>query len=126
MSADNFVGVRPNKDGTYSVFEYGSMSVYEEDCMYLSDKEGTIKIGREQAILHAHDIVNAMYICEYGVIEMPPVPDSPCRRCFVCIHERKIIAPDITLCTECNDPISDSETRVLTREGIFHSRCGRR
>jgi hypothetical protein len=41
MSADNFVGVRPNKDGTYSIFEYGNMSIFEEDCMYLAGQLGT-------------------------------------------------------------------------------------
>ena len=92
MSADNFVGVRPNKDGTYSVFEYGNMSMYSEDCMYLADQTGEISPSRETALVKAHDLVKEMYICEYGVVEMSSTRDNPCGRCFVCIHDRGAVS----------------------------------
>jgi hypothetical protein len=140
MSADNFVGVRPNKDGSYSIFEYGSMSVYGEDCMYLSDETGIIVHplaggndgpvnNRMVALTWAHDIVNRMDICEYGVVEMSPVPDEPCGRCYVCVNCRHIVADDIERCDKCHDPIVEgdwlttqydpTEKKVLT----VHTRC---
>jgi len=69
MSADNFVGIRPNKDGTYSIFEYGCMSILDEDCMYLADKQGIMVNARDSALVRAHDIVTRMDICEYGVVD---------------------------------------------------------
>jgi hypothetical protein len=89
MSADNFVGVRPNKDGTYSIFEYGNMSMFEEDCMYLADKTEVVMPDRATALVFAHDLVKGMYVCEYGVIEMKPVPEEPCGQCYICTHERQ-------------------------------------
>lgn len=124
MSADNFVGVRPRKDGGYDIFEYGCMSVYGEDCMYLKDGNPTLLAEtRESALVQAHDMVNEMDICEYGVIEMRPVPDVPCGHCWVCINQRGIVAENIERCWKCNEPFSDSDWRVMTSEGTFHSRC---
>jgi hypothetical protein len=123
MSADNFVGVRPNADGTYSIFEYGNMSVYGEDCMYLSKEEGTTVDNREQALVKAHDLVNDMYVCEYGVVEMRPIREKPCGRCYVCVHERGIVSDTLTKCSKCGEPISEGEWQTLTSEGVFHSRC---
>jgi hypothetical protein len=80
MSADNFVGVRPNKDGTYSIFEYGNMSMFEEDCMYLADKTEAVMPDRAAALVFAHDLVKGMYVCEYG---------EPCGQCYICTHERQ-------------------------------------
>ncbi len=123
MSADNFVGVRPNADGTYSIFEYGNMSVYGEDCMYLSTERGQTTVGREKALVRAHDLVNEMDICEYGVVEMDAVRDKPCGRCYMCVHERRIVAEDLAKCTGCGEPISEGEWQTLTSEGTYHRRC---
>lgn len=117
MSADNFVGVRQNKDGTYSVFKYGCMSVLDEDCMYLASEIGEIVPSREAALVRAHDLVRDMYICEYGVIELDPVPDKPCGRCYVCINDRQVVADDIDKCDGCHEPISSSEWRIHTKGG---------
>lgn len=127
MSADNFVGVRPNADGTYSIFEYGNMSVYEEDCMYLSESKGnTFVESREKALVVAHDLVNEMDICEYGVVEMGRVRDKPCGRCFVCVNKRGIVAAELQRCSKCKEPISDSEWQVLNSTGTYHRGCERR
>ena len=123
MSADNFVGVRPNKDGTYSIFEYGNMSVYGEDCMYLSTEMGIIAPTREHAIMQAHDIVNEMYVCEYGVVEMPPVPDKLCGGCCYCVYERCEPSADLPKCDKCNKVISNTEWQVMTQGKHYHNRC---
>lgn len=86
MSADNFVGVRPNKDEFYSVFEYGNMSMFEEDCMYLAKEIGVVKSNRSEALVFAHDLVKKMDICEYGVVEMNPARKEPCGVCYTCTH----------------------------------------
>jgi hypothetical protein len=124
VSADNFVGVRPNADGTYSIFEYGNMSVYGEDCMYLSESKGdTFVESREKALVVAHDLVNEMDVCEYGVIEMGHVRDKPCGRCFVCVHERNIVSEDLQKCSGCDKPISEGEWQVSNSTGTYHTRC---
>lgn len=124
MSADNFVGVRPREDGGYDIFEYGCMSAYEEDCMYLKDANPTVLAEtREKALVEAHDIVNEMMICEYGVVEMRPVPKDFCGHCYVCINVRGIVAENIERCTACDKPFSNSDWRTITSEGTFHSRC---
>jgi len=123
MSADNFVGVRPNADGTYSIFEYGCMSILGEDCMYLSTERGQTTVGREKALVKAHDLVNEMDICEYGVVEMDAVRTKPCGRCFVCVHERGIVAEDLQKCSVCDKPISEGEWMSITSEGTYHHRC---
>lgn len=130
MSADNFVGVRPNPDElTYSIFGYGCMSILDEDCMYLATERGeeiaalTMAEARATALVKAHDIVKEMDICEYGVVELPPISDEPCGRCYVCVHDRKIVADDVQRCTKCNEPISTSEWMTMTSEGTFHSSC---
>lgn len=134
MSADNFVGVRPQKvdgqlTGKYEIFEYGNMSVFGEDCMYYKDEKPSHIVAtanadtRYMALGKAHDIVNEMDICEYGVVEMPPIPDEPCGRCFVCIHERKIVADDVQRCDKCNEPIAQGDWCVGTAEGVFHTHC---
>lgn len=125
MSADNFVGVRPNEDGTYSIFEYGCASVDGEDCMYLAGEMGIVVPNRETALVRAHDIVNDMYVCEYGVVEMSRVPDEPCGRCYVCINERHIVHDDVQRCDKCHLPIAQGEWMTLNQEGTFHSRCER-
>jgi hypothetical protein len=123
MSADNFVGVRPNKDGMYSVFGYGCMSILDEDCLYLSGEQGEVVDARDKALLRAHELVREQYICEYGVVEMSPVPDEPCGRCYMCINQRKVIAGDVARCDGCHHPISTSEWTVMTSAGTFHSCC---
>lgn len=129
MSADNFVGVRPNEDGTYSIFEYGNMSCFDEDCMYLKEAKPTkVLFSRGSALVAAHDLVKDMYVCEYGVVEMPPVPKEFCGRCYVCVNVRNTIAPDLECCTLCGKPFHSSEWRVSTQVGTFHTSCepGRR
>jgi Zn finger protein HypA/HybF involved in hydrogenase expression len=123
MSADNFVGVRPNDDDTYSVFEYGNMSVYGEDCMYLNDQVGEVKSSRQEALMYAHDLVNEMDICEYGVIEMNKKAKEPCGRCWVCVHERHIVATDLPKCDGCGEAISHGEWMVMVHTGTYHNRC---
>lgn len=123
MSADNFVGVRPNKDGTYSIFEYGCMSILDEDCLYLANEDGKRVESREVALSLAHIAVREMSICEYGVIEMSPVPDEPCGRCYMCINQRNVIAGDVARCDGCKLPISTSEWTVMTSAGTFHTLC---
>lgn len=101
MSADNFVGVRPQKvngelTGKYEIFEYGNMSMLDEDCMYLTNTspDHVVSTGnsdcRAFALVKAHDIVKELVFCEYGVVELDPIPDKPCGRCYVCVHERRI------------------------------------
>lgn len=139
MSADNFVGVRPNpNEFTYSIFEYGNMSAYDEDCMYLANQRGeeiseiTMATARATALVRAHDIVNEMDICEYGVVEMPPVPNEPCGRCYVCVNNRSIVTSDIQKCDRCNKPISSSDwmtsyyDHVSKKTITIHSSCERR
>lgn len=134
MSADNFVGVRPEKDGTYSIFEYGCMSILDEDCMYLKDAKPTKIIlptagigsgavnARALALVEAHDLANKMMICEYGVIELQPVPKKFCGKCWVCVHERKIVDPSVPKCDSCLEPIA-GEWMVMTNGGTYHNRC---
>lgn len=123
MSADNFVGVRPNKNGTWSVFEYGNASVDEEDCMYLSDQLGVVVDSREKALVIAHDLVNEMYVCEYGVVEMSPIPDEPCGRCYICIHDRNIVDPTVERCDGCGEPFHQSQSMTGVSGKWYHNRC---
>lgn len=123
MSADNFVGVRPNNDGTYDVFEYGCMSILDEDCMYLKDAVGRPFSTREKALVEAHDVVKRMDICEYGVIELEPTPPQPCGRCYVCINERKVVDDNVQRCTACKEPIAAGEWMVMKDNGTYHNRC---
>lgn len=129
MSADNFVGVRHNKDNTYSILEYGCMSILDEDCQYLSEDGDKVQphhpltvLSREHALVKAHDIVNKMDICEYGVIEVTPT-EVPCGTCYVCVHVRGIVADTVVKCTECEQPISTSEWQTHTNGGVFNTRC---
>ena len=133
MSADNFVGIRPNEDGTYSIFEYGCMSIYGEDCMYLQNEEPTKTAStREAALVAAHDLVNEMYICEYGVIEMPVPRKEPCGRCFVCVHERHVVSNTLEKCSVCKKPIPDGTWTTSKWDNekqevvTIHSSCERR
>jgi hypothetical protein len=124
VSADNFVGVRPNGNGTYAIFEYGNMSVYGEDCMYLLEVAPTVQApNRAEALVAAHDMVNAMDICEYGVVEMSAASTDPCGRCYVCIHQRGIVADDTTKCDDCGEAIAYGEWQVGTQGKTYHSRC---
>jgi hypothetical protein len=123
MSADNFVGVRPNKDGTYSVFEYGCMSILDEDCMYLSEQDGKRVESREVALSLAHIFADRHFTHRNGVIEMSPIPDAPCGRCYMCVNQRNVIAADIARCDGCHLPISTSDWTVMTSVGTFHNSC---
>lgn len=132
MSADNFVGVRPTEDGKYEIFEYGNMSCYGDDCMYDANATPTkIVDTREEALIAAHDLVNEMDICEYGVIEMSPVPKKFCGRCYICVHERHIASDDLEKCDMCNNPISEGEWTTSWFDGVAnkimhtHSHCER-
>jgi hypothetical protein len=123
MSADNFVGVRENKNGSYSIFEYGCMSILDEDCQYLKDASSELQENdRATALVTAHDIVNRMDICEYGVVEVTP-KEIPCGHCYVCVHIRGIAADTVVRCTKCREPISTSEWQTHTNSGIYHNRC---
>lgn len=121
MSADNYIGVRPTKDGKFQV-EGGSASCEGEDCQYAGHIY-SIHDDRVSALVAAHDQVGREFIVEYGVWEMEPKPDKPCGRCYVCVHDRNIVAVDITRCDGCHEPISEGEWQSLTSEGTFHSRC---
>lgn len=133
MSADNFVGVMPRDDGTYAIYEYGCMSILDEDCMYLKDEQPTIVApDRGAALLQAHDMVNKMYICEYGVIELAPRPHVPCGRCWVCVHQRGIADDSLPTCSVCHKPISEGDWQQTTYDVALqqvitiHASCERR
>jgi len=99
------------------------MSVFDEDCMYLVEEIGTIAPTREHALILAHDIVNEMYVCEYGVVEMNPAPSAYCGRCYYCVHERGVVSPDLPKCSACGKVISGSEWQVMTQGKHYHNRC---
>jgi hypothetical protein len=80
-------------------------------------------LTREKALIYAHDYLKDQYIVEYGVIELDPMPDKPCGRCYVCVHERKIISDDLPRCDGCGKPISSSEWQVYTQNKIYHYSC---
>ena len=115
MSADNYIGVIPTKDGKWGVIPYGCMSLLDEDCMYRGRVEGSYFDTRAEALEAAHDQVKKEAIVEYGVIELDPMPTEPCGRCYVCVHERGIVAEDIQRCDGCGNPISSSEWMCLTQ-----------
>ena len=120
MSADNYIGVR-EVEGFFYVTE-GSMSILDEDCQYVGHTLKELS-SREQALVYAHDRMKNEYIVEYGVIELSPIPEKPCGRCYVCINVRNIVAEDIQRCDGCGDPISSNDWMCMTSEGIFHHRC---
>lgn len=122
MSADNYVGVLPLKDGRWGLISDGNMSRYCEDCMYRGEVTKTFG-SRADALVAAHDEVKECGIVEYGVIELDPVPDTPCGRCIECVHERKVVDADIPRCDACNMPIVNSDWMVMTQSGQYHSRC---
>lgn len=122
MSADNYIAVmqRPT-DGKWLV-TYGFASPDGEDCQYigtiLSDHD-----SRPKALTAAHDRAKLETILEYGVSEQSYPPREPCGRCFVCIHERNIVADDVRRCDRCEKPISYSEWAVSTNTGTYHPSC---
>jgi len=120
MSADNFVGVYP-KDGRWIVSD-GSMSVEMEDCQYQGSSLSTYD-SREAALVFAHDYAKTLPVLEYGVIEFPEIPSEPCKRCYVCVHERGLIDPSLRCCDKCGKTISDSECVTMMQQGVFHSMC---
>lgn len=124
MSADNYIGIIPTKDGRYGVIPYGNMSMLDEDCLYRGRVESYYN-DRASALVAAHDLNKQSDIVEYGVIELEPITDKLCGTCFVCVHERKVISDDIPRCTACKQPLSDSEWVTQTSKGIFHNRCER-
>ncbi len=126
MSADNYVGVIPTNDGEpvkWGVIPYGNASMLDEDCMYRGAIEGSYFDTRAEALVRAHDLVKEEYVVEYGVIELEPVPAEPCGYCYVCVHERGIVADDLDKCDGCGKVISTGEWRVLTGGKIYHNSC---
>jgi len=121
MSADNYIGVRPSKDGTFTI-EHGFMSPLSEDCQYQGTARATADT-REIALVKAHDILKDEYIVEYGVIELDCIPDDPCGRCYVCVSEDRNVAPDLETCDACKEPLVLSQSTVLTQGGQFHGHC---
>lgn len=93
--------------------------------MYLSDKKGIVVSARDLALVRAHDIVNRMDICEYGVVEMPPIREQVCGHCYMCVNQRNVIAGDIARCDHCGEPIVDGDWITMNAQGTFHSRCER-
>lgn len=122
MSADNFVGVYQTEAGKWIVSE-GCMSIEIEDCQYrggsLSEHD-----SRENALVAAHDAAKEMTILEYGVVEFGKI-GPPCGHCYVCVHERHIVADDLPRCDapDCGEVITASEWQIHTGSGIYHSRC---
>lgn len=123
MSADNYIGVIRSEDGKYGLIPYGNMSQLGEDCMYRGRVEGSYFDDRASALVAAHDLYKTSHIVEYGVIELDPLPDEPCGKCYVCINERKVVHNDTPLCDGCNQPISTSEWMTLSNGKTYHNRC---
>jgi len=120
VSADNFVAVYPAK-GVWVISD-GSMSVLIENCQY----RGYIverRAAREDALVFAHDYANTLPVLEYGVIEEKAIPEEFCGRCFVCVHERKVIDLSLRRCDECGKVISESEGYTMMMGAVFRNGC---
>ena len=120
MSADNFVAVYPENHNW--IITDGSMSIEMEDCQYRGSEVGRSN-SRELALVEAHNYANTLSVLEYGVIELPAIPEEFCGRCFVCVHERSIIDPTLEHCEKCGKVISASEGYTMMMGAIFHNGC---
>lgn len=124
MSADNYYAVYPVTDATGTKYAvcHGFMSCEMEDCMYRGQIYALYKT-REKALVAAHDLAAKDYIVEYGVIELDEIPKDFCRRCYVCVHERKLIDPELRCCDVCSGTISDSESFTMANGKTMHNGC---
>jgi hypothetical protein len=98
------------------------MSVQVEDCQYRGGRVSEHD-SRRDALEAAHDYLADQYVVEYGVIEMNAIPEEYCGQCWVCVYERNIRHPDLTICNACGQVISHSEGMVGVASGWYHSRC---